>query len=316
MPGNTTLAPTPGPNSTTLTTAAPTPVGHGLGNQAPNTAGVVVGVLVALVAVVFIVVVARRRGFTGLFQGRRKRPVYKSSLGTALLSAGDRGGPMRHNDDDGQTVDDDAIIEFDSTFDDHTKYTKYALEDDEDEDTTNLVVYDKYVGDTVTFEGGPEAQGTRSAMASLSSDDQRPTSTELARAKCIILEGSRLQMQRELEEARREKEALMNQVEAEHQSTRKISGVNGALARQNLKLKTEYQKLQKEYKSREDELQNAEINLDEHLLMKVPTPSSGANRMPAAFTEFRGRANGSMPLSEDVHGNGGADDAHDDLFNV
>lgn len=206
-----------------------------------------------------------------------------SSLGTALLSAGDRGGPLAHNDEDdsGLHDDDDAILLFDKTFDDHKKYP--------DSDTiSDRVVFDKYVGDTVVFEGGPEADGVRTAMAQ-ESGEQRPTSSELARAKCIILESSRLEMQRELENTEREKEALRQQIEAERMEKQKISGVNGALARQNLKLKTEFHKLKKEFESREDEIQNLEVNLDEHLLMKVPTvPTVGSRPMPAAipFTDF------------------------------
>jgi hypothetical protein len=205
-----------------------------------------------------------------------------SSLGTALLSKGDGMAP---NDEDGGAQhaadDDDVILLFDKTFDNHKKYPA--------EDTnSDRVVFDKYVGDNVSFEGGPEAEGVRSAMADVSGE-QRPTSAELARAQVVVLEGSRLQMQRDLEDSQREKEALKGEIESERDSKRKISGVNGALARQNLKLKTEFQKLQKEYKSREDELQNLEVNLDEHLLMKVPTaPAAGSRAMPSAmpYTDF------------------------------
>jgi hypothetical protein len=107
------------------------------------------------------------------------------------------------------------------------------------------VVFDKYVGDTVVFEGGPQGEASPN-----SSDKEglgpRPKSVDLARARAIILESSRLQLQRDIERERAEKAALQAQIESEREAKKKISGVNGALARQNLKLKTEFEKLKME----------------------------------------------------------------------
>lgn len=108
------------------------------------------------------------------------------------------------------------------------------------------VVFDKYVGDTVVFEGGPQGEIEQDDDRQGKSLGPRPTSVDLARARAVILESSRLQLQREIERERAEKAALQSQIESEREAKKKITGVNGALARQNLKLKTEFEKLKME----------------------------------------------------------------------
>jgi len=253
--------------------------------------GVVFG-LIALAGLIGAIVYIRRRKSR---PWRRRQGGVFASLGMALLPAGDSVNPLENNDADAAVLkdEDDAILLFDAAFDDHRKY---GLDLEEEE----RVVFDKYVGDQVKFEGGPEADGQRTAMADLSGD-HRPTSSELARAKCIILESSRLQVEQELEIERRKQSALQGQIESEREERRKIAGVNGALARQNLKLKTEFEKLKREYQSREDELQNIEVSLDEHMLMKVPA-AAGTPQLPAAMpvTDFM-MVSPEQPTDDDLY---------------